>query len=60
MVNKILSLLLITFILSGFLGVENGEKESPNDELDATTIYKGLITVGNTEVEMIVNEADIS
>lgn len=57
MVNKILSLLLITFILSGCLGMENGENEDPNDELDVTTIYKGLITIGNTEDEMIVNEA---
>lgn len=56
MVNKILCLLLITFILSGCLGMENGEKEESNDKVDATTINKGLITVGDTENEMILNE----
>ena len=56
MVNKILCLLLITLMLSGCLVMENGEKEESNDKVDASTIYKGLITVGETENEMILNE----
>jgi len=54
--NKILCLLLITFILSGCLGMDNGEREESNDKVAATTIDKGLITVGKTENEMILNE----
>lgn len=35
--------------------MENGEKNESNNKVEATTINKGLITVGKTENEMILN-----
>ena len=56
MVNKILGLLFIALIISGCLGMENGDTKERDDKLDVTTIYKGLITDGKTEIELIVND----
>jgi len=36
--------------------MDNGEREESNDKVAATTIDKGLITVGKTENEMILNK----
>ncbi|MEH7380869.1 DUF4652 domain-containing protein [Bacillus sp. JJ1533] len=46
--RKIMFLLLITLILSGCLGLENGETEASIDE--------GTITIGGTKNELILNE----
>ncbi|MEH7226104.1 DUF4652 domain-containing protein [Bacillus sp. JJ1566] len=54
--RKIMFFLLITFILSGCLGLENGETEASIDEVEVITIDEGTITIGRTENELILNE----
>ena len=53
--KKNMFLLLITLILSGCLGMENGETGVSIDEVEAITIDEGTITIGKTENAMILN-----
>lgn len=54
--KKNMFMLLLTLILSGCLGMENGETEASIDKVEAITIDKGTITIGKTENELILNE----